>query len=182
MSDQYPNLESMNRNLLFLLLFTMACVPITDFRENRTVDGYVPVYGTQESASIRMLTPQVVKNPGKIYLYDKYLLINEVNRGIHIYDNEDPATPAAIGFAELTGNTDMAIRNGILYADHMGSLVALSTNDFNDLIEVGRLPISNWLLGVPPPSHHYFECIDASKGLVIGWKKQTLTNPDCYAL
>ncbi|MBX2965758.1 MAG: hypothetical protein KF845_06405 [Cyclobacteriaceae bacterium] len=146
------------------------------------VEGYVPVYGTTENTVIRLLTPQVVKNPGKIYLYENYLLINEVNRGIHIYNNEDPAIPLPVGFAELTGNTDMAIRNGILYADHMGSLVALTTNDFTELAEVGRLPISKWLLGVPPPSQSYFECIDSSKGVVIGWKKQTLKDPDCYAL
>lgn len=172
----------MFRILFFIvLLFVFACIPMVEPRQDMTVDGYTPVYGTQESASIRMLSPQVVKNPGKIYLYDKYLLINEINRGIHIYNNEDPVLPVAVGFAELTGNTDMAIRNGVLYADHMGSLVALNTNDFNELVELGRLPISNWLLGVPPPSQNYFECVDQTKGLVVGWKKQTLKNPDCYA-
>lgn len=148
---------------------------------DNTVEGYVPVYGSQENSTIRLLHSQVIKNPGKIYLYEKYLLINEINKGIHIYNNADPAKPIPVGFAELIGNTDMAIRNGILYADHMGSLVALNTNDFNALVELGRLPISNWLLGLPPPSKYYFQCVDVSQGLVIDWKKQTLKNPDCYA-
>jgi hypothetical protein len=167
--------------LLSCLILAGSCVPFIEPRQDRTVEGYAPIYGTHESGSIHMLPPQAVKNPGKIYTYDKYLLINEIHRGIHIYNNEDPSTPQPIGFAELTGNTDMAIRNGILYADHMGSLVALNTNDFSELVELGRLPISNWLLGVPPPSQSYFECVDQAQGIVVGWKKKTLKNPDCYA-
>lgn len=166
---------------MFVFLLASACVPFVEPRQDITVDGYVPVYGSQEISAIRLLQSQVIKNPGKIYLYEKYLLINEINKGIHIYNNEDPAHPIPVGFAELIGNTDMAIRNGILYANHMGSLVALNTNDFNELVELGRLPISNWLLGVPPPSQFYFQCVDPSKGLVVDWKIRTLKNPDCYA-
>ncbi len=165
-----------------ILLFLCSCIPENEPRENITIAGYIPIYGTQASSAIRLLDPQTLKNPGKIYLYGKYLLINEVNKGIHIYDNEDPTQPLPVGFAELIGNTNMAIRNDILYADYMGSLVALKTNDFANLVEQGRLHISNWMLGVPPPSGNHFECVDASKGLVVGWKKQVLKNPDCYAL
>lgn len=164
-----------------MVFLALACEPMVEPTQNMQIDGYTPVYGEAASAAIRLLPPQMVRNPGKIYEYGTYLLVNEVNRGIHIYNNENPANPVAIGFAELIGNSDMAIRNGILYADHMGSLVALNTNNFSELVELGRLPISNWLLGVPPPSQHYFECVDQSKGLVVGWKKKLLNNPDCYA-
>ena len=165
---------------LLLLLLLSACYPIAS-RQDEMVEGYVPVYGDHSRTQITLLTPQQVQNPGKIYLYNHYLLINELKRGIHIYDNTDPAKPQTVGFIEMIGNTDMAIKNNVLYADHLGSLVALKIEDFTTLQELGRLPINNWLAGLPPPSGSYFECIDANRRLVIGWKKQSLNNPDCYA-
>lgn len=167
-----------NWHLLFLLL--SACYP-TEYRQNEIVEGYIPVYGEQSRSEIKLLASQEVQNPGKIYLYKHYLLINELKRGIHIYDNTDPAKPKTVGFIEMIGNTDMAIKDNVLYADHLGSLVALKVEDFTTLQELGRLPINNWLAGLPPPSGSYFECIDVSRGLVVGWKKQSLKNPDCYA-
>lgn len=162
------------------LLCLSACFPVEPV-ENENAEGYVPLYGEPSRAEIKMLAPITVQNPGKIYLYQNYLLINELNRGIHVYDNGNVREPKALGFIEIIGNTDMTIKDNILYADHMGSLVALKTDDFVTLQELGRLPINNWLAGLPPPSGFHFECIDTYKGIVIGWKKQTLTNPDCYA-
>lgn len=150
-------------------------------REDFVVDGYVPTYSNSIASEIRLIEPQTVTNPGKIYLYDHFLLVNEKYKGIHIYDNTNPENPVALGFAQLIGNSDMAMRNGILYADHMGNLVALETSDFTKLVQRGELPIHNWLYGVPPPSQSYFECIDQERGLVVGWKHAKLTNPDCYA-
>jgi hypothetical protein len=130
---------------------------------------------------VKFLTPRAVKLPGKIYTYGSYLLINEINKGIHVYDNSDQTNPEPLGFIEIIGNTDMAIRNNILYANHMGSLLALNVTDFNTLQKVGEVTISRWLLGVPPPRGRYFECVEPAKGIVVGWKSETLKNPACYA-
>lgn len=165
-----------------LLLLLSACYPVgTETIQDMDVEGYTPVYGDHSRSKIKWMDAQQVENPGKIYIYGHYLLINEVKRGIHIYENADPANPQAIGFIEMIGNTDMAIKDNVLYADHLGSLVALKVEDFATLQELGRLPINNWLTGLPAPSGFHFECIDPSKGLVVAWKKQTLHNPDCYA-
>lgn len=164
------------------LIFTaLSCCQSSD-EQDLIVEGYVPIYATTLSqGEIELTEAQSVKNPGKIYIYDHYLLINEVNKGIHVYDNSTPELPVPLGFIALPGNREMAIRNNVLYADAMGELLAISITDFSTLIELGRLPIANWLLGIPAPAQSYFECIDASKGFVIEWKKQELKNPDCYA-
>jgi hypothetical protein len=145
------------------------------------VEGYVPVYGSENQKQITIKSPRAVDHPGKIYFYNQYLLVNEQKRGIHVFNNADPAQPENIGFIEIIGNTDMAMKDNILYADHLGELVALEITNFTSISEKGRLPISTWERGVPAPSHAYFECIDQSKGLVVGWRKATLTNPGCYA-
>jgi len=143
--------------------------------------GYRPVYGTQESREIKFDGPRTLKNPGKIYVYGQYLLVNEKGEGIHVFDNTDPANPVAQGFIRVLGNTDMAIRNDILYADHLGNLVAIQISSFNDLKKTGSLPLQNWDLGVPPPSNSYFECVDSKKGVVVSWQSAELQNPGCYA-
>ena len=147
----------------------------------QSYEAYVPVYGEATASEIAMTSPQSINDPGKIYVYGNYLLVNEKNKGIHIFDNADPAAPVSVGFLQVLGNHDMAIKDGVLYADHLGNLVALTTNDFTNIQEKGRLPLRNWELGVPPPSGFRFECVDPDKGLVIGWKKTQLKNPSCYA-
>jgi hypothetical protein len=70
-----------------------------------------------------------LKNPGKIYFYGNYILINEVKTGIHIIDNFDPKAPKNISFIEIPGNGDMAVRNNILYADSYLDLVAIDISN-----------------------------------------------------
>ncbi len=143
------------------------------------VEGYVPVYGSREMADIKLLPAQPVTKPGKIYIYGNYLLINEIQSGIHVFDNSDKSNPEPLAFVQLLGNTDMAIKDHVLYADCLGELVAIRVENFDDIEQVGTLPLSKWVLGLPPPTNGYFECIDESKGVIIGWRKETLTNPKC---
>jgi hypothetical protein len=150
-------------------------------RPNETVSGYVPVYGSRSAAEVSFQPPRTVEDPGKIYRYGSFLLINERNKGIHVFDNADRSKPVALGFVEIIGNSDMAVRSDVLFADYMGKLVSIRTTDFQTGEVVSSLLIQDWLLGVPPPRASAFECIDQTKGIVIAWKKQTLTNPDCYA-
>lgn len=146
-----------------------------------SVDGYVPIYGSKTSLDIILTSPRSIKNPGKIYQYQNLLFVNEINFGVHVIDNTDPSQPSIIHFIEILGNNDFAIRNDIMYADHMGDLVAIKLNDFVDIEKIGQLPISNWLLGLPPPGNSQFECVNSNKGLVVGWHLENRKNWDCYA-
>jgi hypothetical protein len=183
--------EIMNplKNLLFTAIAIVLLACDVDEPEIGMIDpqpqmnvGYRPVYGSRDYAEISWNAPQSIKSPGKIYVYGKYLLVNETREGIHVYDNSNPQSPAAIGFIRILGNTDMAIKDGVLYADHMGNLIALTLNDFSSVQEKGRLDLSQWDLGLPPPAGSNFECVDPSKGLVINWKKTDAQNLKCYAL
>ena len=164
----------------FIIVALFGCYEVPS-PDDTIVQGYLPVYGSKERSEIKLVSAQAVKNPGKIYIYGQFLLINEVNEGIHIFDNINPAEPRSIGFIRMLGNIDMAIRDGVLYADHMGDLVALQIKDFGSIQTTGRLPLSGWMLGVPPPRQSSFECVDPEKGLVVAWRKAELKNPDCYA-
>ena len=169
--------------LLCLLFILGGCYdPGPEFIPVQEISGYRPVYGSGAVTEIRMTPARAVAHPGKIYVYGKYLLVNEKLKGIHVFDNSDPSQPVNLGFLQLLGNSDMAIRDNLLYADYMGSLVALTVDDFGTVEERGRLPLRHWIHGVPAPPGYYFECVDPGKGMVIDWKQADIENPQCYAL
>jgi hypothetical protein len=161
-------------------VLTVACVDDPDEHMDEIL-GFVPVYSAPGQSELKVVSPITVKNPGKIYVYNSFLLVNEINRGIHVFDNSEPSQPKPVAFIQLIGNSDLAIKDGILYADQMGDLVALTIGNFESVEERGRLPLSSWNLGLPPPSFQYFECIDPSKGLVIAWRSERIAKPECYA-
>jgi hypothetical protein len=113
---------------------------------------------------------QDLVNPGKIYIYGKYILVNEPYKGVHVIDNTTPKTPKNIAFITAPGCLDMAVKDGILYLDNAVDLVAF---DLKNRVVANR--IRNIL---PPPSSpdniHYYNAEAASKGLIlVEWKKKT---------
>jgi hypothetical protein len=158
----------------FTLSFSiLACYPESNF--NGRIEGYRPVYSTETAAVIKFEEARAIHTPGKIYTYGSYLLINERKLGIHIYDNSDPSSPIALGFLHIPGNVDMAVRNNILFVDHFSSLLSLDITDLHNIKELSR--IKTWKDNLPPSG--YFECVDPTKGEVIGWDLVTLENPAC---
>ncbi|MDC0231575.1 hypothetical protein OAK19_06370, partial [Aureispira] len=70
---------------------------------------------------------QELKNPGKIYIKDDMILINEMGKGIHLVYNANPAEPKKVGFIKIPGNIDVAMKDDIIYADNYMDLVTLNT-------------------------------------------------------
>ena len=88
--------------------------------------------------SIKTLPAQDLENPGKIYVKDNYLFINEVKNGIHIIDNSNPSLPKTISFIQILGNVDISVKGNILYADSYTDFVALDITNPNAVKEVSR--------------------------------------------
>ena len=76
---------------------------------------------------------------GKICFYNDYLYISEPEKGIHILDNRNPKAPKLVGFIELLGSADLAIRNNLLYADAYIDLVWFDITNPASPILKGRL-------------------------------------------
>lgn len=92
---------------------------------------YVPVYMSEADlrAGLELTAPRPMENTGKIYVYQHYLLINELDEGIHIIDNSDPSHPAPVSFLSIPGNVDMAVYGDMLYADSYVDLVTIDISD-----------------------------------------------------
>jgi hypothetical protein len=108
-------------------MFTLSGCLEDKCTSTTTYNLFEPVYLLPEEMRkpIETEAARGLEQPGKIYYYQDYLLINEINKGIHIIDNRNPASPQPIAFINIPGNVDMAVRNNILYADNYVDLVAL---------------------------------------------------------
>lgn len=112
---------------VFYLFFSLnSC--LKDTCENvYTYQRFDPVYVKPEvlRQKVAASVSKELVTTGKIYVYGDYLLINEPDLGIHVVDNKVPANPKFISFLKIPGNSDLAVRNGLLYADSYVDLVVL---------------------------------------------------------
>jgi hypothetical protein len=134
----------MKLKLLIFILAVFSLFSCTDTcRQVRTYRTQRPFQIAVESLknSITSQAPRDLKIPGKIYSYDKYLLISEVKKGIHIIDNSNPASPKNIAFITVPGVLDMAVKDDILFVDNYTDLVSLSISDPTNIKEIGRNPL-----------------------------------------
>lgn len=100
----------------------------------------VPVYMSYQRLrdAVQIEAARPPDRLGRVYLYQDYLFLNEVNEGIHVIDNSDPTAPVNLGFIRVPGNTDIAIRDNFLYADSYIDLITLDLNDPSSIVIVSR--------------------------------------------
>ena len=130
------------KTLLTLLVLAAAMTGCMDKTVERiTYEANIPVYMEFNDfrSSFAKSEPIEISTPGKIYFKDNYLFVNEVSKGIHVIDNSDPANPEKVGFYEIMGNVDMAIRGNILFADSYIDLVAIDITDIEKPVEINRI-------------------------------------------
>ena len=114
-------------NYLFLftgLLMLNACTEFVQETYSYKINEPVFMSAAEFRNSVKVSrTPQQINKQGKICFYKDFLYISEPDKGIHIINNIDPANPKAVGFIEIMGNADIAIKNDVLYADAYIDLV-----------------------------------------------------------
>lgn len=144
-------------------------------------EGYRPIYLSEtEIRQITTESPQPLRKPGKIYLKGNYLFINEQGKGLHLIDNADPRAPRKLSFIKIPGNVDLAVKGNLLYADNGRDFVVLNISDPTKIQLVKRIENAFPVQAFPPYIQIYFECVDESKGIVIGWEKVKMNRPKCY--
>lgn len=174
------------KNLLFLfsisLLVLTSCTDMVT--EMVTYKVNEPIFMSTESFrnSVKVSrTPRTIGGIGKMCFYNNYLYISEPQKGIHVINNTDPANPQSVGFIELLGNADLAIRNGLLYADSYIDLVWFDVSDPSNPELKGRLD-SIFPTALPLIPNQYGIDYNSTysgngKGIVIGWELKEVTEP-----
>jgi len=152
-----------------------------------------PVFMSEKDfrSSVKVTTiAEPISNYGKMCFYKEYIYISESEKGIHIISNANPSNPQNVGFIELLGNADLAIRNDKLYADAFVDLVWFDiSNPAKPELE-GRLEnvfFKYMYMPLPATENDYY--IDyslcygidgSSKGIVVGWEVKQRTETFTY--
>jgi hypothetical protein len=107
--------------------FIILCFLISGFDFEPENFEYEPIFmlRSELEKSVRIESPRILENPGKIYLKDDLILINEKYLGIHVIDNFNPSAPENIAFLHIDGCIDIAMKDNVLYADNAVDLVSL---------------------------------------------------------
>jgi len=109
-------------------------------------------------------------NPGKIYFYNGFLFINEVNKGVHVIDNRDPSAPVNTGFINIPANKDIAIKDDLLYADSGKDLLVFNISNMQQAELIERIDsVFNTAATIAPG--FTTQNVDPSKGVVVDWKR-----------
>ena len=115
-----------------------------------------------------------MENPGKIVLLGNYIFLNEVDKGIHVIDNRNPALPRNAAFISVPGNMDLAVKGNILYADLYTDLVTLDISDPLNVV------VKKYDEGVFPFRTYGNGFYNDSTKIITNWiKRDTVMTQDC---
>jgi hypothetical protein len=163
---------------LFALILLSGCEkPERSFLSG---DGKRPVYVSEaELTDIRNELPGAVQQSGTIFLRDTLLFLLDKQRGVFVYSLADTLNSRVLTFFKIPAITDFIISGNILYADSWRDLVVIDISDLYGIRETNRIKdVVNPSL-YPPDYFGIFECVDESKGAVVGWENAYLENVRC---
>jgi len=161
------------KKIIFLLI-VLSSVAFKSSEPNYY--AFTPVFmeRSEMEKAVRIESPIPIKNPGKIYIWNSYIFINEKYKGFHVIDNVNPATPINKAFLHIDGCLDIAIKNNFIYADNAVDLIVLQMDQgLNDISVKGRVRDA-----LPEPSSpdgfwmtRAFEKFRPKNGIIIRWEK-----------
>jgi len=175
--------------LLTAPLFYSSCNYYPQDYEPTRVYGWVPIYSQTSNSTeiIQVFPPKNLQSPGKIFIKNQYLLVNEISQGIHIFDNSNPSNPSNLGFISIPGNLDLSMRGNILLADFQNGIVSIDLSvptQAKVLDYVPNVLSKNRIMPIPNDSNRfqYYQCADTTKGAVVGWRKDTVDFKTCSGI
>ena len=166
-SFYFPGIASFIVATIFCL---QGCLKDT-YQKTYTYTYYKPVYKTTDEvrANIKSSEPADIKQAGKIYIRGQYIFLNDVDKGIHIIDNSNPAQPKNIGFINIPGNMDLAVKGNTLYADLYTALVAIDITDPHHIV------LKKVIESVFPHRYYNGYFTPDSTKVIASWEKRDTT-------
>jgi len=168
--NHMKNLARISLSLCLLLAMTLTgCFKDNCNREVTYIQPQ-PIYKTLDEirVDVNVEAEKEMENPGKIYVYGQYIFVNELHKGIHVINNTDPQSPVKESFIAIEGNVDMAIKDGVLYADNYVDLLALDINDPKNATVLKRI------------ENAFPHDGETNEGLLVAYEGKTVTEKvDC---
>src|SRR5665647_57607 len=100
---QFKNINHHKNNFMKKLSLQLSMIIAVSFMMQSCVKDtlqttytyFLPVYKSKVEVlqSIKSDPPLPLQKTGKLFLYGRYIFINEINKGVHIIDNVNPISP-----------------------------------------------------------------------------------------
>ena len=168
--------EKRVRRVVFLVGILGVMATISGCCTGCDPDGNAdPVYLSYEELRqpTKLVPPDSIIKSGKIWVAGKYLFVNDLNRGIHVFDNTNPKSPQNLGLILIPGNVDLAInaKGSVLFADSFIDFIAIDLERLPEIVVLKRMenifPYNPYQTIDDP--NIYLTGLDQSKGVVIGY-------------
>ena len=163
----------MNKKIIYLLPVLFCCILQGCLKDKmtKTYTILTPVYKekTEVYANIKSNAPRAVESPGKIFMYGNYIFLNDIDKGVHVIDNSNPASPVLKAFINIPGNLDIAVKGNTLYADLYGDLVVV---DITNPLQANFVKHINNVF--PERTYGNGFVADTSK-IIVNWVKRDTT-------
>jgi hypothetical protein len=124
----------MLQRLIFILGLCLILLACSTDKPAETAYSPILMYRPELLQSISAEAPHPITSWGKIYTHSNRVYVVEPYEGLHIYDVSEITDPVALVFIRIPGILDVAVREGIIYADNAVDLVCLSYD--NDILKV----------------------------------------------
>lgn len=167
--------------------FGLFSLMATSTHQSRAIDTRIPeskpIYMPYEEfrKSFAVLPAQPIAMPGKIYVKDDWLLVNDIHEGVHIINNADPSAPKPLSFLKILGSRDIAVFENILYVDSFVDLLVIDIADPQNPKLLQRLEdIFPWQPELWfPQNWSVIYNSDPNQGVIIGFEENTSpSNPE----
>lgn len=165
----YPKIIGLS---VLVILVLCSVTPLDDYNKTE----YIPILleRTELEKSVQLNDARAIEQPGKIYVIDSFLFVNEKYKGVHVFNNANPQTPVNMGFVRIPGCIDMAVKGNVLYADNAVDLVAIQMTG-NEVTVTKRLrgvfsehtpPDLDWMPDL------YNNSSRPVNSIIVEWKKK----------
>ena len=164
----------------FLAVLFISCEK-EDVPED-TIQVAIPVTMTivDFRASVKITEPVEIEQSGKIYTYMNYIFINDLNKGVLVVDNSN-YNPVKKNFLKIPGNTDIAIKDEILYANSGRDLVTFDISDIHNIKILERLEdvFEDYHPQLPVDAVYAdFTGVSFDEQIIVGYTLETREKPE----
>jgi hypothetical protein len=155
------------RNIVAYFLLVLLVSSCVKDKLTTTHTLFKPVYKSKSAVllDIKSSSPTTLLQTGKLFKYGEYIFVNELNKGVHIIDNSNPAAPVNKYFIAIPGSIDMAVKDNTLYADIYTDLVAVDIS--NPAVAVLKKVMQN----VFPERQYQNGFMPDSSQYIVDWVK-----------
>ena len=147
------------------------------------VEGLRPIYLSEANLdAFAVEEAQPFDTPTAFTYHQESILALELYNGLHLIDNTDPTRPRRTSFLSIPGIVNYTTHQDLLYADNAKDLLVFDISDFSALTlltKVDDIYTGTNTARFPPETDVFFECVDPTLGVVVGWETAELDNPQC---